>query len=41
MRKELLDIIKRSYPAGTRVVLKHMDDVQAPPIGTKGTVTWC
>ena len=32
MRKELLDIIKRSYPAGTRVVLKHMDDVQAPPI---------
>ena len=39
MRKELLDIIKRSYPAGTRVVLKYMDDVQAPPIGTKGIVT--
>lgn len=38
MRKELLDIIKRSYPKGTRVVLVHMDDVQAPPKGTKGTV---
>ena len=38
MRKELLDIIKRSYPKGTRVVLVHMDDVQAPKPGTKGTV---
>ena len=28
------------YPAGTRVeLLSEMDDVQAPPIGTKGTVT--
>ena len=23
MKKELLDIIKRSYPKGTRVVLEH------------------
>ena len=38
MKKELLDIIKRSYPKGTRVVLEHMDDIQAPPKGTKGTV---
>lgn len=38
MKKELLDIIKRSYPKGTRVKLVHMDDVQAPPIGTKGTI---
>ena len=38
MRKELLDIIKRSYPKGTRVVLVHMDDIQAPKPGTKGTV---
>ena len=38
MKKELLDIIKRSYPKGTRVVLVHMDDIQAPKPGTKGTV---
>ena len=31
--------MKKEYPAGTRVELLHMDDVQAPPIGTKGTVT--
>ena len=38
MRSDLLDIIKRSYPKGTRVILVHMNDVQAPPAGTKGTV---
>ena len=27
------------YPIGTRVELVEMDDVQAPPIGTQGTVT--
>ena len=26
------------YPIGTRVRLVKMDDKQAPPIGTKGTV---
>lgn len=30
--------IRQAYPAGTRVELLHMDDVQAPPIGTRGTV---
>ena len=30
--------IRREYPAGTRVELVRMDDVQAPPAGTKGTV---
>ena len=30
--------VKQSYPRGTRVELTQMDDVQAPPIGTKGTV---
>ena len=30
--------IRKQYPAGTRVELVKMDDVQAPPIGTKGTV---
>jgi hypothetical protein len=30
--------LRDQYPAGTRVELVHMDDRQAPPIGTKGTV---
>lgn len=35
---EILDQIKAEYPVGTRVKLLRMDDVQAPPIGTLGTV---
>lgn len=30
--------IRREYPAGCRVELVKMDDVQAPPVGTRGTV---
>ena len=37
--KEALQRLREQYPAGTRVELLQMDDVQAPPIGTKGTVT--
>ena len=33
------ELLRSRYPAGTRVELLQMDDVQAPPIGTKGTVT--
>lgn len=36
--KETVEGIRKSYPAGCRVELIHMDDKQAPPIGTKGTV---
>jgi hypothetical protein len=32
--------LRDQYPAGTRVELVRMDDRQAPPIGTKGTVLW-
>lgn len=38
-RREKLENLRKQYPAGTRVELVRMDDVQAPPIGTKGTVT--
>ena len=38
LSKELLQHIKDSYPAGTRVELLQMDDPQAPPTGTHGTV---
>lgn len=36
--KEMVEQVRRQYPNGTRVELLHMDDVQAPPIGTRGTV---
>ena len=36
--KEIVEKIRSDYPAGTRVALVQMDDVQAPPVGTKGTV---
>ena len=36
--KEIVEGIRREYPSGTRVELVQMDDVQAPPVGTKGTV---
>lgn len=35
----LVEKIRQQYPRGCRVQLDEMDDVQAPPIGTKGTVT--
>ena len=36
--KEVVERIRSEYPAGTRVELARMDDPQAPPVGTKGTV---
>ena len=36
--KEIVEKLKKEYPKGTRVQLAAMDDFQAPPIGTKGTV---
>lgn len=38
-RQEVVERIRRQYPTGCRVQLDEMDDVQAPPIGTRGTVT--
>lgn len=36
--KATVDLIRSQYPAGTRVELVQMDDAQAPPAGTLGTV---
>lgn len=36
--KEIVEKLRVEYPIGTRVELLCMDDIQAPPIGTKGTV---
>lgn len=35
---EQLEQIRQEYPPGTKVVLQHMDDSQAPPAGTIGVV---
>ena len=35
---ELVKILRTAYPKGSRVALVQMDDIQAPPIGTQGTV---
>lgn len=39
-KTEIVEMIRQEYPAGTRVELVKMDDVQAPPCGTKGTVNY-
>lgn len=36
--KAVAEHIRSQYPAGTRVELVQMDDAQAPPVGTLGTV---
>ena len=36
--KEALQALRERFQKGTRVELLQMDDPQAPPIGTKGTV---
>ena len=37
-RRETVERIRQEYPVGCRVELLRMDDPQAPPIGTRGTV---
>lgn len=38
IRRETVERLRWEYPVGCRVELVQMDDMQAPPIGTKGTV---
>jgi hypothetical protein len=38
LNEYVLEGLRKSYPKGARVELLKMDDPQAPPIGTKGTV---
>ena len=38
IRPEQLQRLREAYPKGSRVELIQMDDLQAPPIGTLGTV---
>lgn len=34
----IVESLRKRYPIGCRVELMHMDDLQAPPVGTRGTV---
>ena len=38
IRSEQIKRLREIYPVGTRIELVQMDDPQAPPIGTRGTV---
>ena len=38
MKKEFLTLLREKYSEGKRVELVKMDDPQAPPKGTLGTV---
>ena len=38
LRRETIEHLRRGFPRGCRVELLQMDDPQAPPIGTLGTV---
>ena len=40
MTQEILASLREQFPQGTRVELLRMDDPQAPPAGTMGTVIW-
>ena len=37
--RDVVERLRTEYPKGTRVELVRMDDPQAPPVGTEGTVT--
>ena len=39
VKREIVERLRKQYPVGTRVELVRMNDEQAPPIGTLGTVT--
>lgn len=38
LNRETVECVRQQYPAGCRVELVRMDDPQAPPVGTRGTV---
>ena len=37
-KREVVESLRKRYPVGCRVRLVKMDDIQAPPIGSLGTV---
>ena len=39
-KRETVERLRAIYKKGTRVELENMDDIQAPPKGTRGTVMY-
>lgn len=37
-KEEVIEQLRKEFPRGSRVMLDRMEDVQAPPVGTMGTV---
>ena len=40
LKRNTLERLRKQYPVGCRVMLVQMNDSQAPPVGTEGTVLW-
>jgi len=40
IRPEIIESLRKQFPAGTEVELIEMDDPQAPPAGTRGKVAF-
>lgn len=40
VQDEVLEMLRKEYPKGTKVELVKMVDFQAPPVGTKGEVQY-
>lgn len=40
LNKSTILRLRKEYPPQCRIELVQMDDRQAPPVGTKGTVLW-
>lgn len=38
--EEVIKCLEKKFPNGTRVELEEMEDEQAPPLGTRGTVSF-
>ena len=38
--KQDIEELRKKYPKGTKIKLIKMNDIQAPPTGTKGTVDY-
>ena len=37
--RSTVERVRAEYPPGTRIILRHMSDPQAPPVGTCGEIT--
>lgn len=38
MDKNTVNRLRKQYPVGTRIELLKMNDIQAPPVGSRGTI---